>query len=338
VGELRVSVLVDGFGRVHRDLRLSITDRCSLRCTYCLPEEFGAWLPGDRLLSVAEMTLVASVACELGVDSIRLTGGEPLLHPQVVDIVRSLAALPTGPELSLTTNGLRLAALAPDLVEAGLRRVNISIDTLRPERFDAIARRGRLDDVFAGIEAALACGLAPVKLNAVLVRGINDDEAVDLLRFAMSRDLEMRFVEQMPLDAGHGWRREDLVTADETERALRNAFDLAPVPGRGSSPAEVFVVDGGPHRVGIIGSVSRPFCAACDRLRVTADGQVRNCLFAHEESDLLAVLRDRSIDEAQRRAAVAEVLTGSVAGKAAGHGIDDPQFLQPHRPMSAIGG
>lgn len=338
MGELRMSVLTDRYGRPHRDLRVSLTDRCSLRCTYCLPEEFTDWLPGKHLLSVDELITVVSIACGLGIETVRLTGGEPLLHPGVVEIVDRLSQLPTKPELAITTNALRLADLAHPLADAGLRRVNISIDTLRRDRFLAITRRDRLDDVLAGIDAAQLAGLRPIKLNAVLLRGINDDEAVDLLTFAMERDLQLRFIEQMPLDAGHNWSRDNLVTADEIEQSLRTAFDLTAVGERGSSPAQEFVVDGGPHRVGIIASVTRPFCGACDRVRLTADGQIRNCLFARDEDDLRAILRDPQRNPDDITADVAAVIVRSVSRKAAGHGIDSPTFLQPDRPMSAIGG
>lgn len=333
-----MSTLVDRFGREHRDLRVSLTDRCSLRCTYCLPEEFGSWLPSDDLLSVDELLAVISVACQHGIESVRLTGGEPLLHPQIVEIVRRISEIPTGPELAITTNGLRLAQLAGPLADAGLHRVNISIDTLRADRFLRITRRDRLDDVLAGITAAQRAGLHPIKLNAVLLRDINDDEAVDLLTFAMEQDVQLRFIEQMPLDAGHTWSRDELVTADEIEQALRESFVLTPVRGRGSSPAQEFLVGDGPHRVGIIASVTRPFCGACDRMRLTADGQIRNCLFARNEHDLRALLRDPALDQHEIQRRIGDVLVRAISGKAAGHGIDSPDFLQPDRPMSAIGG
>jgi cyclic pyranopterin phosphate synthase len=235
--------------------------------------------------------------------------------------------------LALTTNGIGLARLASDLAAAGLDRVNVSLDTLRPDRFRDLTRRDRLDDVVAGLEAAAAAGLAPVKLNAVLMRGVNDDEALDLLQFCLDRDYQLRFIEQMPLDAQHAWTRADMVTADEILARLGATHTLTPVPGRGSAPAEEFLVDGGPATVGVIASVSKPFCAACDRVRLTADGQLRNCLFAREESDLRGPLRSGATDNE-----LATRIRASIAGKRAGHGIDDPTFLQPDRPMSAIGG
>ncbi|MFM8895904.1 MAG: GTP 3',8-cyclase MoaA, partial [Actinomycetales bacterium] len=247
-------------------------------------------------------------------------------------------ALPIPPKIALTTNGLRLPALAGPLRDAGLERVNVSLDTLDPERFKKLTYRDRHADVLAGIAAAQEAGLLPVKVNAVLMRGINEDEAVPMLRHALANGWSLRFIEQMPLDAQGAWDRSAMVTADDIFAMLAEEFTLAPVPTRGSAPAEEFLVDGGPATVGIIASVSKPFCAACDRLRLTADGQVRNCLFAQDETDVRAVLRDEALDEGQRRALVAERLGLSVRAKLPGHGINDPGFLQPARPMSAIGG
>lgn len=330
--------LIDTYGRVHRDMRVSLTDRCSLRCTYCMPADFSDWIPGDHLLTTDELMLVLDVATEMGIDQVRLTGGEPLLRPDAVDVVRRIYALPHAPKISLTTNGLKLSQLAQPLADAGLERVNVSLDTLDRERFAAMTHRDRLDDVLAGIEAAKRAGLLPVKVNAVLMRAVNDDEAVPLLRHALENGWRLRFIEQMPLDAGGLWARPAMVTADEIMQMLSEEFDLTPVPTRGSAPAEEFYVDGGPETVGIIASVSRPFCAACDRLRLTADGQFRNCLFAREETDARGVIRDPSLDEAQRRAAVADILQSVTRAKLPGHGINDPSFIQPARPMSAIGG
>jgi len=325
-----VSRLVDRHGRAHRDLRVSLTDRCSLRCTYCMPAEGLPWLPAPDLLSTAELVRLVRLATTLGIDEVRLTGGEPLLRPDVVAVVGQLA---DAAELSVTTNGLVLNRLAPALRDAGLTRVNISIDTLRRERFLAMTRRDRLDDVLAGIDAALRAGLHPVKLNTVLMRGVNDDEAVDLLRFALDTGVHLRFIEQMPLDAQHAWRREEMVTAEEILRELSAVFTLDPVEGRGSAPAEEWYVNGSPQTVGVIGSVTRPFCGNCDRLRLTADGQLRTCLFATNETDLRGPLRAGASDEE-----LAGQMLRAVLGKQAGHGIDDPTFLQPPRPMSAIGG
>jgi cyclic pyranopterin phosphate synthase len=257
-----------------------------------------------------------------------------LLRPGIVDIVAASARLSPRPKLSVTTNGLGLSRLAEPLAGAGLDRVNVSLDTLQRDRFTALTRRDRFDDVLAGLAAADAAGMRPVKLNAVLMRGINDDEAVPLLRFAVERGYELRFIEQMPLDAQHAWRRENMVGQDEILAALRSEFELGDDPAeRGAAPAETFLVDGGPLRVGVIASVTQPFCGSCDRTRLTADGQVRNCLFSQEETDLRGLLRDGSPDDV-----IAKAWKTAMWGKRAGHGIDDPTFLQPARPMSAIGG
>jgi len=338
MGELRMSMLVDTFNRAHRDLRVSITDRCNLRCTYCMPPDFSDWLPGDHLLSVDELLLVIEVATEQGIENIRLTGGEPLVRPDVVEIVRRVKALPLAPKVSLTTNALRLTELAQPLADAGLERVNVSLDTLDRQRFAKLTFRDRFDDVIAGIEAAQRAGLRPLKVNTVLMRGVNDDEAVPLLRHAVANDWNLRFIEQMPLDAGGSWERAEMITVDEIFALLSSEFDLVAVPNRGSAPAEEFTVDGGPATVGIIASVSKPFCAACDRLRLTADGQIRNCLFARDETDVRATLRDVSISEDERRERIGRLFTSSVLAKLPGHGINDPSFIQPDRPMSAIGG
>ena len=330
--------LVDTYGRVHRDLRVSVTDRCNLRCTYCMPPDFADWMPGEHLLSVDELMTVIEVAVEQGITNIRLTGGEPLLRPDVVEIVRRINDLPAPPRISLTSNGLRLAELAQPLADAGLERVNVSLDTLDRERFAKLTFRDRFDDVIAGIEAAQAASLKPLKVNTLLMRGVNEDEAVPLLRHAIANGWSLRFIEQMPLDAGGSWERAEMITVDEIHALLSAEFDLAPVPNRGSAPAEEFIVDGGPATVGIIASVSKPFCAACDRLRLTADGQIRNCLFARDETDVRATLRDSTISEEERRARIAGLFASSVLAKLPGHGINDPSFIQPDRPMSAIGG
>jgi cyclic pyranopterin phosphate synthase len=325
--------LADRFGRVATDLRVSLTDRCNLRCEYCMPAEGLDWLPSDLVLTDDEVVRLITIGVErLGISEVRFTGGEPLVRRGLVGIVARTHAL--GVETSLTTNGLGLAHTAAALAEAGLDRVNVSIDSIRPDTFATVTRRDRLHDVVAGLAAAHEAGLGPVKLNAVLLRGVNDDQAPELLRWAIEHGYQLRFIEQMPLDAQHGWSREAMVTADEIQRVLEKEFVLEPAEEpRGSAPAELFTVDGGPATVGIIASVSRPFCGDCDRVRLTADGQVRNCLFAREESDLRAAMRaGASDDELAQRWVIA------MAGKRAGHGIDDPTFLQPDRPMSAIGG
>jgi cyclic pyranopterin phosphate synthase len=328
-------VLVDTFGRVATDLRVSLTDKCNLRCSYCMPPEGLEWLPGPDVLTDDEVVRLVTVAVSQGVTEVRFTGGEPLLRRGLPGIVERVAALSPRPRTSLTTNGIGLARIAGSLAGAGLDRVNVSLDTLDRDRFVQIARRDRLADVLAGLEGAVAAGLTPVKVNAVLVRGVNDDEAVPLLRWALGEGYRLRFIEQMPLDAQHGWSRDQMVTADEILGRLGEVFGLTPVGDeeRGSAPAEEWLVDGGPGRVGVIGSVTRPFCGACDRVRLTADGQLRNCLFAREESDLRTPLRAGASDEE-----LAARMQAAMLAKRAGHGIDDPGFLQPGRPMSAIGG
>jgi cyclic pyranopterin phosphate synthase len=329
-----VAPLVDGFGRVHTDLRVSLTDKCNLRCTYCMPPEGLDWLPSPELLTDDEMVRVISVAVSrLGITNVRLTGGEPLLRRGLPDLVRRIKSLDQPPRLSMTTNGIGLAKLAGTLADAGLDRINVSLDTLQRSTFLAMARRDRLDHVLAGLDAAVAAGLEPVKVNAVLMRGTNEHEALDLLHYCMDRGLLMRFIEQMPLDAQHGWDRSLMVTADEIATMLGEQHTLTELPGRGSSPAEEFLIDDGPHTVGIVASVTRPFCGSCDRVRLTADGQVRNCLFARTESDIREAMRAGATD-----AELAARIRVCIAGKRAGHGIDDVDFLQPDRPMSAIGG
>nr|WP_221474819.1 GTP 3',8-cyclase MoaA [Sphaerisporangium rubeum] len=329
-------VLVDSFGRVATDLRVSLTDRCNLRCAYCMPPEGLDWLPKPELLTADEICRLVAIGVErLGVTEVRYTGGEPLLRRELTEIVTRTTALRPRPHVSITSNGIGLARLAAPLAAAGLDRVNVSLDTLDRETFVRLAHRDRLPDVLAGLSAAVAAGLRPVKVNIVLMRGVNEHEAAALLRYCLERGYEARFIEQMPLDAQHGWRRENMVTADEILEALGREFTLTPddPAERGSAPAETFLVDGGPARVGVIGSVTRPFCGACDRVRLTADGQIRNCLFATEESDLRAALRSGATDDELATRWLAAVRT-----KRAGHGIDDPTFLQPSRPMSAIGG
>nr|WP_228122798.1 GTP 3',8-cyclase MoaA [Saccharothrix syringae] len=328
-------LLVDRFGRVATDLRVSLTDRCNLRCTYCMPAEGLDWLPKPDLLTDAELTRLIGIAVtRLGVTDVRFTGGEPLLRPGLEDVVAATAALEPRPRISMTTNGLTLARRAAGLAAAGLDRVNVSLDTLDPKRFRELTRRDRLGDVFTGLAAAREAGLEPVKVNSVLMRGVNEDEAVPLLRFCLEHGYQLRFIEQMPLDPQHGWDRDGMVTAEEVLAALRTAFTLVPEPGeRGGAPAERWLVDGGPAVVGVIASVTRPFCAACDRTRLTADGQVRNCLFSRSETDLRALLRGGAADEE-----VADLWRANSWSKAAGHGIGSEGFSQPSRPMSAIGG
>ncbi|MDJ0344854.1 GTP 3',8-cyclase MoaA [Streptomyces sp. H10-C2] len=329
-------MLIDTYGRVATDLRVSLTDRCNLRCTYCMPEEGLQWLAKPELLTDDEIVRMVRIAVtDLGVKDVRFTGGEPLLRPGLVGIVERVAVLEPRPKISLTTNGIGLARTAAALRDAGLNRVNVSLDTLSPDVFQTMTRRKRHHDVIGGLEAARAAGLTPVKINTVLMRGLNDGEAPDLLQWAVDNDYELRFIEQMPLDAQHGWQRSDMVTAEEILESLQARFSLTPEPNgvRGSAPAERWLVNGGPARVGVIASVTRPFCRACDRTRLTADGQVRDCLFARTESDLRAPLRSGATD-----AEIAGLWKTAMWGKKAGSGLDDPTFLQPERPMSAIGG
>ncbi|WP_329307244.1 GTP 3',8-cyclase MoaA [Streptomyces sp. NBC_01260] len=329
-------MLIDTYDRVATDLRVSLTDRCNLRCTYCMPEEGLQWLAKPDLLSDDEIVRLVRIAVtQLGITEVRFTGGEPLLRPGLVSIVEQCAALEPRPKMSLTTNGIGLKRTAAALKAAGLDRVNVSLDTLRPDVFKTLTRRDRHHDVLAGLEAARDAGLTPVKVNTVLMPGLNDDEAPDLLAWAVDNSYELRFIEQMPLDAQHGWKRDGMITAGDILQSLRTRFDLTPEgqDERGSAPAERWLVGDGPHRVGVIASVTRPFCRACDRTRLTADGQVRTCLFAREETDLRGALRSDAPDQE-----IARIWRLAMWGKKAGSGLDDPSFLQPDRPMSAIGG
>lgn len=327
--------LLDTHGRRATDLRVSLTDKCNLRCTYCMPAEGLDWLPGRELLTDDELLRLIGIAVgRLGVTEIRFTGGEPLLRKGILALVREVGRLSPRPEMSLTTNGIGFGRRAADFAAAGLDRVNISLDTLQRKTFAAITRRDRHADVLAALDGAVAAGLAPVKINAVLLRGVNDHEAADLLAFAVDRRYQLRFIEQMPLDADHQWNRSSMVTADEIQAALSTRFVLTPHHGaRAGAPAELFDVDGGPAVVGIIASVTRPFCGDCDRTRLTADGQIRNCLFARGETDLRGLLRGGGTDEE-----IAQAWRLAMWQKLPGHGINDPSFLQPDRPMSAIGG
>jgi cyclic pyranopterin phosphate synthase len=331
--------LVDTFGRVHTDLRVSLTDRCNLRCTYCMPAEGLDWLPSRHLLQPDELArLIRLGVTRLGITSVRFTGGEPLLARHLEDVVAATAGLAPRPEIALTTNGLGLAHRAGALVAAGLDRINVSLDTVDRAHFAAITRRDRLPGVLAGLEAAKRAGMEPIKVNAVLDPVTGRDDVVHLLRFCLQHGYQLRVIEQMPLGASHDWRRDNAVTAEDVLTALRPHFRLRPDPApRGSAPAQLYLVDEGPGtpagKVGVIASVSQPFCGTCDRTRLTADGQIRNCLFASEETDLRVLLRDGSDDDA-----VEAAWRAAMWAKKAGHGINDPSFIQPDRPMSAIGG
>lgn len=327
--------LIDTFGRVATDLRVSLTDKCNLRCTYCMPAEGLDWMPGEQVLSDDEMVRLLRIAVErLGVTDIRLTGGEPLLRPGLEGLIGRIAELEPRPRMSMTTNGIGLAKRARALADAGLDRINVSLDSVEPATFLEITRRDRLPHVLAGLAAARDAGMTPVKINSVLIRGTNDHEAAGLLRFCLEQGYHLRFIEQMPLDAQHGWDRGEMITAAEILELLGTEFTLTPSPSvRGGAPAERWLVDGGPAEVGVIASVTRPFCAACERTRLTADGAIRSCLFSSDETDLRALLRGGASDET-----VANAWRDTMWAKLAGHEINDAGFAQPIRPMSAIGG
>ena len=324
--------LIDTFGRVARDLRVSVTTACSLRCTYCMPEEGLPVVPTSELLTASEIGRLVGVAVrDLGVKEVRFTGGEPLTRPDLVDIVRESAA--AGVLLAVTTNGIGLDRKAAPLREAGLTRINVSLDTVDREHFAAVTRRDRLPAVLRGLDAAHRAGLGPIKINAVALRETLAD-APDLLAWAIDHGVRLRFIEQMPLDADETWRRDNLVAASELLDVLGSRFTLTPV-GREdpSAPAEEWQVDAGPATVGIIASVTRSFCAACDRTRLTAEGTVRSCLFGDDETDLRALLRGGATD-----ADIADRWRAAMWGKQAGHGIDADDFHRPARSMGAIGG
>lgn len=331
--------LVDTFGRVHTDLRISLTDRCNLRCTYCMPAEGLDWLPSGHLLSDQELIrLIRIGVSRLGITDIRFTGGEPLLARHLERVVAGAAALHPRPEIAVTTNGLGLARRADALVAAGLDRINVSLDTVDRAHFAEITRRDRLPDVLAGLDAAARAGLAPIKVNAVLDPKVTGDDVVTLLQFCLDHGYHLRVIEMMPLDAEHRWTRDAGLNVDQILEAVQSRFALRHDPQpRGASPAEVWLVEEGSHNrggtFGIIASVSRPFCGSCDRTRLTADGQIRNCLFASAESDLRALMRDGSDDDT-----IEQAWRAAMWSKKAGHGINDPDFIQPDRPMSAIGG
>ncbi|MEJ5946247.1 GTP 3',8-cyclase MoaA [Pseudokineococcus basanitobsidens] len=346
--------LLDPSGRTAVDLRVSLTDRCTLRCGYCMPPEGLDWMPDDELLTDDEVVRLVRLAVErLGVREVRYTGGEPLLRRGLERVVAATTALRTADgspvEASMTTNALGLDRRAAGLAAAGLRRVNVSLDTLRPERFAAITHRDRHADVLRGVAAAAEAGIGPVKVNAVLMPGVNDDEAPDLLAWALAHGYELRVIEQMPIDAQGAWSRDGLVTADDVLGSLRAAYDLeADDPAtRGGAPAQTYRVrprgadpaSAPLGRVGVIASVTRPFCEACDRTRLTADGQVRSCLFSTSETDLRGLLRGGAPDDE-----VADVWRAAMWGKAPAHGIGEAEplttsgFARPSRSMSAIGG
>lgn len=322
--------LVDTFGRVASDLRVSVTDRCNLRCTYCMPAEGLPWMAKPEMLDDDEMVRLIRLFVALGIDQVRFTGGEPLLRRSLIDVVRRVGELPNRPRMALTTNGIGLDRLAQPLADAGLDRINVSLDTVSSQRFIELTRRDRFADVERGLKAAADAGLTPVKVNAVAMPG---EDPADLLAWCLDRGYELRFIEQMPLDAQHSWDRSTMMSRHDLLNALGAQFRLSPVNQRGSAPAERFYVNGGPATVGVIASVTAPFCGACDRVRLTADGQVRNCLFARDENDLRGPMRAGASDQE-----LTELIRLNMWGKAPGHGIGTPNFQQPDRPMSAIGG
>ncbi|MEO5838427.1 MAG: GTP 3',8-cyclase MoaA [Acidimicrobiales bacterium] len=323
--------LVDTFGRVHRDLRISVTDRCNFRCTYCMPEEGMKWMPKAEILTFEEIERIARLMVEhFGIDSIRLTGGEPTVRAHLPILVAKLAALPV--DLALTTNGATLRAVAHDLQAAGLERINISLDTFRADRFLEITRRDELDRVLDGIDAAIEAGLHPIKLNVVVMRGVNDDELLDFARFGREKNVEIRFIEFMPLEAGHWWTHESVVPFDEIVSRVSDVYPCEAV-AQGHEPAARFRYLDGRGSFGVIASVTKAFCDSCDRVRLTADGKFRNCLFALEEHDLRAALRQGATDDE-----LALMIEQSVHAKWAGHQINNVQFIRPKRSMSQIGG
>ncbi|MCM6762637.1 GTP 3',8-cyclase MoaA [Rathayibacter sp. ZW T2_19] len=333
-------LLIDTHGRAADDLRISLTDRCNLRCTYCMPAEGLPFQPPAALLTRDEIVRLARIAVEqFGVRQIRFTGGEPLLRKDLVDIIRGVAALEPRPEISLTTNAIGLSGRAAALAEAGLDRVNVSLDSICAETFAKVTRRPFLDRVLAGIDALAPAGLKQTKINAVLLPGINDLEAPELLAWALAGGHQLRFIEQMALDADHGWDRATMITAERIRELLSERFALSPHPApRDGAPAELFDVharEGGPllGQVGIIASVTEPFCGDCRRTRLTAEGGVRSCLFSNEETDLLGPMR-AGVDDHH----VAQLWRGAMWAKPAGHEMNRVGFVQPERTMSAIGG
>lgn len=325
--------LVDRYGRVHDDLRLSVTDRCNLRCVYCMPTEGMTFLPRAEVLSFEEIVRVAAVARSLGVRSVRITGGEPLVRRNVCDLIARVAALGFE-DVALTTNGILLGGLADKLAAAGLRRVNVSCDSLRPDRFASIRRRGELDVVLEAMDAAEAAGLAPIKVNVVLLRGQNDDEILDFAAFARRTGRVVRFIEYMPLDAEGHWSRSQLVPGREVHERIHACWPLEPVAGpQDPAPAERFRFADGYGEIGLICTVTEPFCGTCNRLRLTADGAIRNCLFSDAEHPVRDLIRSGGTDED-----LAGLIRRAVWGKLPGHGINEPGFLRPARSMSMIGG
>lgn len=323
--------LVDTFGRVHRDLRIAVTDRCNFRCQYCMTEEGMVWMPREGLLTFEEIERIARLAVErYGVDSIRLTGGEPTVRAHLSRLVKKLADL--GVDLAMTTNGVSLPLVAHDLREAGLRRLNISLDSLHQDRFLELTRRDDLARVLQGIDAAIEAGFDPVKINVVLMNGINDDEIVDFAQFGRDKGVIVRFIEFMPLDADEQWGPDRVVPLQRVVQEINDVFPIEPIE-RTSAPATRYRYVDGHGEVGVIATVTEKFCDTCDRIRLTADGQFRNCLFAVSDYNLRDAMRGGATDDE-----LAAIIEGAVHDKWAGHGIDTVHFIRPKRNMSQIGG
>jgi cyclic pyranopterin phosphate synthase len=327
--------LVDGFGRVHTNLRISVTDRCNIRCFYCMPADNVQFMKRDLLLSFEEIVRFVKIAVPLGLNQIRLTGGEPLVRKDLHRLVAMLAEIPEIVDIGLTTNGILLGEQALDLWNAGLRRINVSLDALDPAKFEEITRRPGYEKVIEGIRRAQEVGFQPVKVNAVAIRGITESEVVPFGHFARDAGVEIRFIEFMPLDADNQWERGKVLFADEiVEMLSRGIMPLRPVAGANrNAPATELEFDDGVGRIGFISSVSRPFCGNCDRFRITADGKLRNCLFSLEETDVRSLLRNGHPD-----AEIAQAIRDSIAAKKEGHEINTARFIQPIRPMHSIGG
>ncbi len=326
--------LIDKFGRIHNNLRISVTDRCNIRCVYCMPESV-EFLPRQELLTFEEIERFVRVATTLGIDKIRLTGGEPLVRRGVPTLVEKIAAIPGIVDVGLTTNGILLAPMAKALWDAGLRRINVSLDTMDPAKFLELTRRTGFEQVIEGILAAKAAGFDPVKVNAVAIKGMSEADVVPLGRFAREHGLELRFIEYMPLDAGNLWERGKVLFAAEILDLLAEGIGpLSPAPDQDPrAPAVDYGYDDGGGTVGVIASVSRPFCMSCNRVRLTADGKLRNCLFALDETDIRALMRGDQPDSE-----IARALRESVAGKWEGHQINTARFIKPERLMHSIGG
>lgn len=327
--------LIDSFGRVHNNLRISVTDRCNIRCFYCMPAEDVVFMQRSELLSFEELERVVRVATTLGVNKIRLTGGEPLVRRDLDQLVAQIAAIPEILDVGLTTNGILLADQAEALYQAGLRRINISLDALDPVRFKEITRREGYEKVVEGIQAAQKAGFDPVKVNAVSIRGMTEDQIIPFGLFARETGVEIRFIEFMPLDADNAWERDKVLFAHEIlETLTQGIMPLVPVGRQDkAAPATDFEFEDGVGRIGLIASVSQPFCQSCNRFRLTADGKLRNCLFSLEETDVKSIIRGGGSDEE-----IAQAIRDSIAAKKEGHEINTAKFIQPDRPMYSIGG